>query len=838
HGGSADFTITPEQGHSIDRVVGCGGVLTGNTYTVRDVQNSCSVSVSFSKNSYLITGMAEAGGRITPSTQQVVFGNSAIFEIAPDIGYVISDVSGCDGRLSGNTYVTGSISQSCSVRASFTQKTYSIKAVSSTGGQISPPNQIVVHGQTAQFEVSVDAGHNLVAVEGCSGTLNGSIFTTAPITANCQVNANFNIDSYIVSATSGVGGSISPASKIVEHGKAVSFIVGIEDGYSLSEVSGCNGTLNGSIFTTGAVTQNCSIRAEFTLNHYTLNSVANEGGSISPATQVVAHGNRTTFTLSADENYSVRSVVGCGGELTGNTYTTGLVTSDCKVEASFAINEYLVQAAASENGSISPIQQSVKHGETAEFTLSPLPGYQIDTVQGCGGALAGDKYTTGVVTSACSVTANFIKRIYTISTASNLPASIIPTSLSLAYNEVGGIHAAPEDSDVYELYDAVGCPGRFSRTQFYFYLDPASQDCTLTFILRKRMKVPNVFPEGTRTGIKVNWEAQDADIQFDVYIALESGLTPDNYLQKLGGQKFANAQSGLEISVQDKSQAYYIVVTATRVGEDGTLVSPEQQAESFAELKYNDSGLTMCSDYPLNDEYVWNKSDYSLDCDLTQDHEGDSVPDGQDADFGRDKLAKSGQLTKIGSGNAGFDFTKLDAQGNPLPADAQNWSCVKDNHMGLIWEVKTTDGGLHDKENTYTWFNPEPSVHGGEDGTINGGICSGSECDTYRFVNAVNQVGLCGIKQWRMPSKFELQSLVDVSLYPIMMDRAFFPNTFEDSKWYDVSARYWTGETYYENEREDRNKAWVVGFSLSFNVNDEQYKREKIRVRLVADAAN
>lgn len=219
------------------------------------------------------------------------------------------------------------------------------------------------------------------------------------------------------------------------------------------------------------------------------------------------------------------------------------------------------------------------------------------------------------------------------------------------------------------------------------------------------------------------------------------------------------------------------------------------------------------------------------------DHEGDPIPNGQDGDFGRDKQAAMGQLSKVGSGNGGFDFTKLDAQGNPLPANASSWTCVKDNHMNLIWEVKTTDGGLRDWNNTYTWFDPDPSVHGGEDGIMDGGDCSGSKCDTYEFVKAVNQTGLCGIRQWRMPSKFELMSLIDASLHPVMMGRTFFPNTFTDDTDND-EAMYWTGETYYEKESIDRELAWVVGFMLDGFMPADEYKRKKINVRLVAKGSN
>ena len=45
-------------------------------------------------------------------------------------------------------------------------------------------------------------------------------------------------------------------------------------------------------------------------------------------------------------------------------------------------------------------------------------------------------------------------------------------------------------------------------------------------------------------------------------------------------------------------------------------------------------------------------------------------------------------------------YTKLDASGTPLPDDAPwPWAMVKDNVTGLIWENKTDDGSIHDKDN-------------------------------------------------------------------------------------------------------------------------------------------
>ena len=51
-------------------------------------------------------------------------------------------------------------------------------------------------------------------------------------------------------------------------------------------------------------------------------------------------------------------------------------------------------------------------------------------------------------------------------------------------------------------------------------------------------------------------------------------------------------------------------------------------------------------------------------------------------------------------------YTKLDASGSDLPVTATSWVMVRDNVTGIIWEVKTDDGSIHDKDNTYALYDP------------------------------------------------------------------------------------------------------------------------------------
>lgn len=68
-------------------------------------------------------------------------------------------------------------------------------------------------------------------------------------------------------------------------------------------------------------------------------TVTGSNGSITPASQSIKKGQTATLTLAPDTGYHVDSVSGCGnGTLSGTTYTTGAVTADCTVSASFKVN--------------------------------------------------------------------------------------------------------------------------------------------------------------------------------------------------------------------------------------------------------------------------------------------------------------------------------------------------------------------------------------------------------------------------------------------------------------------------------------------------------------------
>ena len=59
------------------------------------------------------------------------------------------------------------------------------------------------------------------------------------------------------------------------------------------------------------------------------------GGHLIPSSQVVNYGDVAVLQVVPDSGYTVGSVTGCGGSLSELTYTTGVITEDCSIEARF-----------------------------------------------------------------------------------------------------------------------------------------------------------------------------------------------------------------------------------------------------------------------------------------------------------------------------------------------------------------------------------------------------------------------------------------------------------------------------------------------------------------------
>ncbi len=173
-------------------------------------------------------------------------------------------------------------------------------------------------------------------------------------------------------------------------------------------------------------------------------------------------------------------------------------------------------------------------------------------------------------------------------------------------------------------------------------------------------------------------------------------------------------------------------------------------------------------------------------------------------------------------------YSKVSNTDNSLPASialgssADDWACTYDSNAQLIWEVKTTDGGLRDIKWTYSWFNADPALNGGVAGLANGGNClDGKSCDTAKYVSQVNAQGLCGASDWRLPTLGELNAITNADYPSFFIVDQYAENTAID---------YWSATV----SVSDPSKAWMAGLAYLYNL--EASKNDPHAIRLVKNA--
>lgn len=225
----------------------------------------------------------------------------------------------------------------------------------------------------------------------------------------------------------------------------------------------------------------------------------------------------------------------------------------------------------------------------------------------------------------------------------------------------------------------------------------------------------------------------------------------------------------------------------------------------------NDTGITFGS----------NESNNGTNCNTTITGTNGSILE-QDCSQGRSATVNSGS-----DGEGGFDLTRINADGSVYSGNgnyaSEPWACVRDNRTGLLWEVKTRDGGIHDASNFYRWGGLTAKDRDNEDR-------DGDYYDDWNnLIITTNEENFCGYSDWRVPDNAQFMSLVNFgngfgpNSYKI--DQAYFPNATSDFYWTASPYRGSHGEFY----------AWAFQLAFGNNKNVQRYQASALRLVRVID---
>ena len=513
-GQTSNCSATANTGYTFTGISGCGGTASATTpYTTGAVTAPCTVTGTFSLNSYTVTGVASplAGGSVTCTPSTVSHGLSTSCTATPATGYNLTGVSGCGGMASTTSpYTTGAVTANCTVTGTFTLKTYAVTAVASppAGGSLTCTPSTVNHGSTTSCSATPSAGYAFTGMSGCGGAASAtSPYATGAVTANCTVTGTFSLNTYIVTGVASpvAGGTVSCTTP-VNFNAASTCTTTPNAGYTFTGMSGCGGMASAtSPYTTGAVTANCTVTGTFSLNTFVVTGVASPsaGGTVT-CTSPVNFNATSTCSATSNTGYRLTGISGCGGTASVTSpYTTGAVSANCTVTGTFVLNTFAITMVASPTagGTLTCTPNPVTFGLTSTCTATPNAGYTIAPfiaaaaastsgkaispaasggISGCGGVgSSSSPYTTGAITAACTVTANFVLSTFpitvvaspaaggTVSCAPN-PANFGTTSTCTAAANTG-----------YTFTGMSGCGG-VAATTSPFTTGAISAACTVT----------------------------------------------------------------------------------------------------------------------------------------------------------------------------------------------------------------------------------------------------------------------------------------------------------------------------------------------------------------------
>ena len=374
------------------------------TYTLSNVTDGATVTVTFEEIVYEITVSSSSNGRTIVSTSKVhpAKGEDSVTITAkPDSGYEVDKVIVSTGdyeQTGDNTYEWTGIDGDANVRVTFKKSQYEFTLNITGEGKVKVGDKTytagentfkVDAGETVSFEAVAGEHYEISSIK-VDGQSQSDEFTVTADQAR-TIDVAFAPEVYDVTiTTTNEGGTVTKESETVTYGETYTFTVEPEEGYK-AEVNITNGSgklesgENGEYTLTGA-TGDVEISVTFVRTSYNIGLTITGSGSVSygsdtytkSGTISVNPGQTATLNITADDGYKIAEVKVDGtSQDAANTVTFSNVNADHTVEVTFEpLKKYTVTVEKDKNstgdGTVDKLgTNTVTEGDTFTFTAKP-----------------------------------------------------------------------------------------------------------------------------------------------------------------------------------------------------------------------------------------------------------------------------------------------------------------------------------------------------------------------------------------------------------------------------------------------------------------------------------
>ncbi|MFA5248295.1 MAG: InlB B-repeat-containing protein [Patescibacteria group bacterium] len=287
---------------------GNGSIFTASTA----VTGNLTVYAKWTINTYTITSSAGTHGSISPlGATTKNYGTSQLYTIATTTaGYHINDVlvdSVSVGTSSSYTFDSINANHSISVTFASSTPLYALSYAAGSNGSITGDSpQTVTSGEDGTAVTAVaNTGYHFV---NWSDLSTSNPRTDTNVTGNISVSANFAINTYTITATTGANGTVSPSGVItLNYGASQTYTIATSTlNYHVADiiVDGDSVGTTSLSYTFSNVTANHTISATFSPNPETPATTYTVGGTISGLSGTVVLQNNTANNLSVSANGS------------------------------------------------------------------------------------------------------------------------------------------------------------------------------------------------------------------------------------------------------------------------------------------------------------------------------------------------------------------------------------------------------------------------------------------------------------------------------------------------------------------------------------------------------